>query len=331
MTCHVENCNCELIPNDQPFINQSSPGSAQVLVRGAELIKVHIIRTDQDEIIDNSTKNNMKQDSPSRTSKRSSSTPLPSGLIPAAAVVALLSLSSTTTAFQPVAIPKTSTKQRTGTSILHYRYLTSYTGSSTTLDNNTEEDQPILMQLANGNLAMTEGTIVSSSASSFLQMMAAQDNDLSAMDEYLEYVDKRYARMHPPPQQLQQHHHQVSLSSSSSPAAVVATAVHNMSTSSSSMSRNKDDDRVPLKKLGLSRLASTRLRNRLRQQHNATNSTTMSLFVRYVGRTFFRPLSYLCGVLLVVLTFARGNGYRAWWWDWVYRYIYIYKCSCRAS
>ncbi len=211
----------------------------------------------------------MKQDSPSRTSKRSisNSTPLPRGALLAAAVVAILSLS--TSAFQPLAIP-TFTKQRSGTSILHYRYLTSYTGS-TTLDDTTEEDQPILMQLANGNLAVTEGTIVSSSASSFLQMMAAQDNDLSAMDEYLEYVDKRYARMHPP----QLNEHQVTLLTSSSPAAVVATAVH-MSASTAS-ARTDEDDRVPLKKLGLSRLASTRLRNRLRQQHNATNGTTKLL------------------------------------------------------
>mmetsp|Transcript_26476 Transcript_26476/g.37808 ORF Transcript_26476/g.37808 Transcript_26476/m.37808 type:complete len:266 (+) Transcript_26476:83-880(+) len=265
----------------------------------------------------------MKQDSPSRTSKRrssSSSAPFPREVILAAAVVALLSL-STTTAFQPVATIPMSTKQRSGTSIiLHYRYLTT-SPSGTTLDNNNtteeeeEEDQPILMQLANGNLAMTEGTIVSSSASSFLQMMKAQHNDLSAMDEYLEYVDKRYARMHPP---SEQHHHQVSSSSS---AAVVAAAVHNMSTSTSTASTEEDDDddKIPLKKLGLSRLASTQLRNRLlrqqqQQQHAKNSSTTMTLLVRYVARTlFFKPLSYfVCGALLVVSSFVRGgNGYSA--------------------
>eukprot|EP00577_Skeletonema_sp_RCC1716_P026198 CAMPEP_0113425340 /NCGR_PEP_ID=MMETSP0013_2-20120614/30102_1 /TAXON_ID=2843 ORGANISM="Skeletonema costatum, Strain 1716" /NCGR_SAMPLE_ID=MMETSP0013_2 /ASSEMBLY_ACC=CAM_ASM_000158 /LENGTH=165 /DNA_ID=CAMNT_0000313465 /DNA_START=226 /DNA_END=723 /DNA_ORIENTATION=+ /assembly_acc=CAM_ASM_000158 len=164
------------------------------------------------------------------------------------------------------------------------------------------EDQPILMQLANGSLAATEGTIVSSSASSFLQMMAAQDNDLSAMDEYLEYVDKRYARLHP---------HQVSLSSSSSPAAVVAAAVHmsTTSTTTSSTAATIIDDKAPLKKLGLSRLASVQLRHRLRQQH-AKNSVTMTLLVRYVSR-FLKPLTYLCGAIVVVSSFVRGNGYSA--------------------
>ena len=138
-------------------------------------------------------------------------------------------------------------------------------------------------------------------------MMAAQDKDLSEMDEYLEYVDKRYARMHP--------QHEVTLSSSSSsPAAVVATAVHNMSTSSTTTSartnNEEEDDKVPLKKLGLSRLASARLRNRLlRQQHHTKNnsSLTMTLLVRCVKR-FLKPLSYLCGVLVVVSTFVRGGG-----------------------
>lgn len=219
-----------------------------------------------------------------------------------AVVVAMLSL-PTTTAFQPVAT-KLSTKQRSDTSILHYRYLTSYTGGSTTADDNNtteeEEDQPILMQLANGNLAMTEGTIVSSSASSFLQMMAAQDNDLSAMDEYLEYVDKRYARMHPPTQ------HQATLSSYSSPAVHMSTSITTARTDN-----DEDDDTVPLKKLGLSRLASAQLRHRLHQQHNAkTNNSTW--LVRYVARTFFKPLSYLCGALLVVSAFVRGgNRYSA--------------------
>jgi len=71
------------------------------------------------------------------------------------------------------------------------------------------------MQLASGKLSAAEGTIVSSSPTSFLQMMAAHNNDLSAMNEYLEYADKRYARMY---------HHQTSLSSSSlSPVAAAAT------------------------------------------------------------------------------------------------------------
>eukprot|EP00984_Skeletonema_dohrnii_P017501 scaffold7985_cov108-Skeletonema_dohrnii-CCMP3373.AAC.2 len=233
--------------------------------------------------------NNMKLSV--NNSSKSSSSQLPVAAM--LAVVAMLSLS--TTAFQTTAV-RTHTKQRSGSSVLQYRHTTASTSDD------TMEDQPILMQLANGNLAATEGTIVSSSASSFLQMMAAQDNDLSAMDEYLEYVDKRYARMHP---------HQVSLSSSSSPAAVVAAAVHmsTTSTSTSSTAASTIDDKAPLKKLGLSRLASAQLRHRLRQQH-AKNSVTVTLLVRYVSR-FLKPLTYLCGAIVVVSSFVRGNGYSA--------------------
>eukprot|EP00985_Skeletonema_marinoi_P008807 scaffold4024_cov208-Skeletonema_marinoi.AAC.3 len=225
-------------------------------------------------------------------SSKSNSSQLPAASM--LAVVAMLSLS--TTAFLSPAAVRTHTKQRSGNSVLQYRHTTASTSDD------TMEDQPILMQLANGNLAATEGTIVSSSASSFLQMMAAQDNDLSAMDEYLEYVDKRYARMHP---------HQVSLSSSSSPAAVVAAAVHmsTTSTTSSTTAATTIDDKAPLKKLGLSRLASAQLRHRLRQQH-AKNSVTMTLLVRYVSR-FLKPLTYLCGAIVVVSSFVRGNGYSA--------------------
>ena len=234
--------------------------------------------------------NNMKLSVNSSSKSNSSQLPVAAML----AVVAMLSLS--TTAFQLPAAVRTHTKQRSGNSVLQYRHTTASTSDD------TMEDQPILMQLANGNLAATEGTIVSSSASSFLQMMAAQDNDLSAMDEYLEYVDKRYARMHP---------QQVSLSTSSSPAAVVAAAVHmsTTSTSTSSTAATTIDDKAPLKKLGLSRLASAQLRHRLRQQH-AKNSVTMSLLVRYVSR-FLKPLTYLCGAIVVVSSFVRGNGYSA--------------------
>jgi len=233
--------------------------------------------------------NNMKLSVNSSSKSNSSQLPVAAML----AVVAMLSLS--TTAFQLPAV-RTHTKQRSGNSVLQYRHTTASTSDD------TMEDQPILMQLANGNLAATEGTIVSSSASSFLQMMAAQDNDLSAMDEYLEYVDKRYARMHP---------QQVSLSTSSSPAAVVAAAVHmsTTSTSSSTTAATTIDDKAPLKKLGLSRLASAQLRHRLRQQH-AKNSVTMTLLVRYVSR-FLKPLTYLCGAIVVVSSFVRGNGYSA--------------------
>eukprot|EP00577_Skeletonema_sp_RCC1716_P022609 CAMPEP_0113396348 /NCGR_PEP_ID=MMETSP0013_2-20120614/13740_1 /TAXON_ID=2843 ORGANISM="Skeletonema costatum, Strain 1716" /NCGR_SAMPLE_ID=MMETSP0013_2 /ASSEMBLY_ACC=CAM_ASM_000158 /LENGTH=232 /DNA_ID=CAMNT_0000280741 /DNA_START=25 /DNA_END=723 /DNA_ORIENTATION=+ /assembly_acc=CAM_ASM_000158 len=225
-------------------------------------------------------------------SSKSNSSQLP--VVAMLAVVAMLSLS--TTAFLSPAAVRTHTKQRSGNSVLQYRHTTASTSDD------TMEDQPILMQLANGNLAATEGTIVSSSASSFLQMMAAQHNDLSAMDEYLEYVDKRYARMHP---------HQVSLSTSSSPAAVVAAAVHmsTTSTTSSTTAATTIDDKAPLKKLGLSRLASAQLRHRLRQQH-AKNSVTMTLLVRYVSR-FLKPLTYLCGAIVVVTSFVRGNGYSA--------------------
>jgi len=225
---------------------------------------------------------NMKLAS-SNNSSKSSSSPIPVMLV----VAAMLSLSAT--AFQPAAVRTTSTKQRSDTTVLQYRYNTA----------DTMEDQPILMQLANGNLAATEGTIVSSSGSSFLQMMAAQDHDLSAMDEYLEYVDKRYARMHP---------HEVTLTSSSSPAAVVATAVH-MSTSTTAATTTNDEEKAPLYKLGLSRLASSHLRNRLLQKH-ARTSITMTLLVRYVSR-FLKPLSVLFGTILVVTAFARGNGYSA--------------------
>ena len=197
------------------------------------------------------------------------------------AVAAMLSLSAT--AFQPAAA-RTSTAQRSGNTLLQYRYNTAA---------NTMEDQPILMQLANGNLAATEGTIVSSSGSSFLEMMAAQDHDLSAMDEYLEYVDKRYARMHP---------QEVTLTSSSSPAAAVATAVH-MSTSTTAAKTN--DEKSPLFRMGLSRLASTHLRQRLLQQH-ARTSITMTLLVRCVSR-FLKPLYVLCGAILVASAFVRGN------------------------
>ena len=196
------------------------------------------------------------------------------------AVAATLSLSAT--AFQPAAV-RTSTKQRSGNTLLQYRYAAA----------DAMEDQPILMQLANGNLAATEGTIVSSSGSSFLEMMAAQDHDLSAMDEYLEYVDKRYARMHP---------QEVTLSSSTSPAAAVATAVH-MSTSTTAAKTN--DEKSPLFRMGLSRLASTHLRQRLLQQH-ASNSITMTLLVRCVSR-FLKPLYVLCGAILVASAFLRGN------------------------
>jgi len=235
--------------------------------------------------------NNMKLSV--NNSSKSNSSQLPAAAM--LAVVAMLFLS--TTAFLSPAAVRTHTKQRSlGNSVLQYRHTTASTSDD------TMEDQPILMQLANGNLAATEGTIVSSSASSFLQMMAAQHNDLSAMDEYLEYVDKRYARMHP---------HQVSLSSSSSPAAVVAAAVHmsTTSTTSSSTAATTIDDKAPLKKLGLSRLASVQLRHRLRQQH-AKNSVTMTLLVRYVSR-FLKPLTYLCGAIVVVTSFVRGNGYSA--------------------
>jgi len=233
--------------------------------------------------------NNMKLSVNNSSKSNSSQLPVAAML----AVVAMLSLS--TTAFLSPAAVRTHTKQRSGNSVLQYRHTTASTSDD------TMEDQPILMQLANGNLAATEGTIVSSSASSFLQMMEAQHNDLSAMDEYLEYVDKRYARMHP---------HQVSLSSSSSPAAVVAAAVHMSTTSTtSSTTATTIDDKVPLKKLGLSRLASAQLRHRLRQQH-AKNSVTMTLLVRYMSR-FLKPLTYLCGAIVVVSSFVRGNGYSA--------------------
>jgi len=56
-------------------------------------------------------------------------------------------------------------------------------------------DLPILTQLANGNVAAADGIIVSSSPATFLQMMRPRGNEKSAMDDYLEYIDKRYCHL----------------------------------------------------------------------------------------------------------------------------------------
>lgn len=211
----------------------------------------------------------------------SSSSLLRLDMIPRGVLLAVAILSLPATAFQPPAA-RTPTKQkrRSGSSLLQYRYR----HTTATVDDDAMH-QPILMQLANGHLAATEGTVVSSSASSFLQMMAAQDNDMSAMDEYLEYVNKRYERMHP---------HQTSLSSSSSPVA--AATVH-----ISAITSTNEDEEAPLKTLGISRLASAQLRHRLRKQHDES-----TLIARYVSR-LLKPLSYVFGAFVVVTSFIRGN------------------------
>jgi len=195
----------------------------------------------------------------SSSSSSSSSThrlySIPRGMVLAVVMLSLSHQSLFTSAFQP-SVTRTPTQQsRSGSgssnSLLQYRRT-----SATAIDD-AMMDQPILMQLANGNLAVTEGTIVSSSASSFLQMMAAQDKDLSAMDEYLEYVDKRYARMHPP----------------SPPVALpVVATTHMLSTTTTTTTAN--NEQAPLKALGLSRLASAQLRHRLlRKQHDHDDDT----------------------------------------------------------
>ena len=85
-------------------------------------------------------------------------------------------------------------------------------------------------------------------------------------------------------------------------SSVVATAVH-MSTSTTAAKTN--DEKSPLFRMGLSRLASTHLRQRLLQQH-AKTSITMTLLVRCVSR-FLKPLYVLCGAILVASAFVRGN------------------------
>ena len=56
-------------------------------------------------------------------------------------------------------------------------------------------DLPILTQLANGNVAAADGIIVSSSPATVRQMMRPRGNEKSAMDDYLEYIDKRYCHL----------------------------------------------------------------------------------------------------------------------------------------
>jgi len=222
--------------------------------------------------------------------KAGSSSPLRLCIPRVMLAVLVLSLSILhATAFQPTA--RTPTKQRSGIPLLQYR--------RTAVTDDDIDQQPILMQLASGKLSAAEGTIVSSSPTSFLQMMAAHNNDLSAMNEYLEYVDKRYARMY---------HHQTSLSSSSlSPVAAAAATITTTIrlASNTHVSTATIDEEAPLKALGLSRL-SAQQRHRLRKQHD--KSTIMMLIARYLSR-FLQPFSYLCGAFVVFSCFIRSNGY----------------------
>lgn len=218
-------------------------------------------------------------------------------MVLAVVMISLSHQSLFASAFQPP-VTRTPTQQRSSGSGSSSNSLLQYRRTSATAIDDAIMDQPILMQLANGNLAVTEGTIVSSSASSFLQMMAAQHKDLSAMDEYLEYVDKRYARMHPP----------------SPPVAspVVATTTHMLSTTTATTTTTTtaNNEQAPLKALGLSRLASAQLRHRLlrKQQHDQRTNKPTTLIGRYVSR-FLRPFKYLCGAILIVSAFIRSNGY----------------------
>lgn len=137
-----------------------------------------------------------------------------------------------------------------------------------------EFDQPILMQLANGKVAATDYTVVSSTPKAFLLMMGPKDDEQRAMDQYLHYIDRRYAHMNSAPSTnkhgqastKQSHHRHVSL-------------VANDEDASSRQTIKKQD-----------------------------KSTTKTLVLKLVS-SFVRPLTYLCGALAVVLALIRSNGY----------------------
>ena len=173
------------------------------------------------------------------------------------------------------------------------RHLLQYRYSSQDVD-----EQPILMQLANGSVAGTQGTIVTSSASAYLQMMEAKEDIQSAMDEYLEYVDKRYGHMkstvHPP---APKHH--------GANQGVSTITFHYPALSTDDYDQEGEDD-PPLQALGLSRLASPQLRYKLEKEQD--ERTTVMRIARYFSR-FLRPFSYLCGAVAILLTFVRSNGY----------------------
>jgi hypothetical protein len=219
----------------------------------------------------------------------------PRGMVLAVTMLSLLSSRQfVATAFQPVT--KTPTRQRTNGGDRYSSFL-QYRRHPITVDDDAMMDQPILMQLANGKLAVAEGTIVSSSASSFLQMMAARDNDLSEMDAYLEYVNRRYARMHPPS-------HVVVGAATTTTASATRNSTATTRRTTNNMKKGED----PLNALGLSRLASAQLHHRLRKRFEQDESTTMTLIAGYVSR-FLKPFSYLCGAILIVFALIRSNGY----------------------
>ena len=159
------------------------------------------------------------------------------------------------------------------------------------------DEQPILMQLANGSVSGTQGTIVTSSASAYLQMMEAKEDIQSAMDEYLEYVDKRYGHMkstvHPPVPK-----------NNGANQGVSTITFHHPALSSDDDDQEGEDP--PLQALGLSRLASPQLRYKLEKEQD--ERTTVMRIARYFSR-FLRPFSYLCGAVAILLTFVRSNGY----------------------
>ena len=133
-------------------------------------------------------------------------------------------------------------------------------------------------------------------------MMSAQDHDMLAMDEYLKYVDKRYARMHP---------HLSSLTSSSPASAAMMVQMSTRAPTTETDTDNIDTDQAPLATLGLARLASAQLRHRLRQQR-ASESGTISLLIKNIMSRILKPFSFVYSAILVVVsTFVLGgNGYR---------------------
>lgn len=171
------------------------------------------------------------------------------------------------------------------------RHLLRYRYSSQDID-----EQPILMQLANGIVAGTQGTIVTSSASAYLQMMEAKEDIQSAMDEYLEYVDKRYGHMKSTVQPVPKNN--------GTNQGVSTITVNYPALSTDDYEQEGEDP--PLQALGLSRLASPQLRYKLeKEQDERTNVTRIA---RYFSR-FLGPFSYLCGAVAMLITFIRSNGY----------------------
>jgi hypothetical protein len=171
------------------------------------------------------------------------------------------------------------------------RHLLQYRYSSQDID-----EQPILMQLANGSVAGTQGTIVTSSASAYLQMMEAKEDIQSAMDEYLEYVDKRYGHMKSTVQPVPKNN--------GANQGVSTITFHHPALSTDDYDQEGEDP--PLQALGLSRLASPQLRYKLEKEQD--ERTTVMRIARYFSR-FLRPFSYLCGAVAILLTFVRSNGY----------------------